>query len=264
MNCSICNSPTNPVFKATILFKYHIAYFSCSHCGFIQTEEPYWLPEAYDHTLNDEDTSVMQRNLQFSEIVPSVIFTLFKRNGKFLDFGGGHGVFTRLMRDRGFDFYWNDPHGRNLFARVFEYVPNRDQIELITSIECFEHFARPRKELETLLGISSNIFFVTQLLPTPIPGPEAWDYYGLTHGQHIAFFSKQTLHYLADQYALQLHTNGTNIHLFTKRKFSRFRFSRALHPGPLLKMRIRMVMKSKYQADYNHVVRMKSNTEPRA
>ncbi len=38
----------------------------------------------------------------------------------FLDYAGGYGVFTRLMRDIGFDFYWHDPYTQNLFANGFE------------------------------------------------------------------------------------------------------------------------------------------------
>ena len=258
MRCSICDTLSLPIFKARNLSKYDVSYFFCPTCGFLQTEEPYWLPETYLHTMNDEDTMVLQRNWYFADIISNVIFSLFNRHGKFLDFGGGHGVFTRLMRDKGFDFYWRDPNGENIFARGFEYVSNNDPVELLTCIECFEHFADPKKELETMLGISSNIFFATQLLPSPVPKPDAWDYYGLTHGQHIAFYSIKTLRYLAGRYGLRLYTNGVNMHLFTKKALRRFNFRKAIHPGMLQRMRIKMTMKNRYQTDFDHIVRSKN------
>ena len=261
MLCAVCNSPANQIFKARILSKYEVMYFSCPACGFLQTEEPYWLPEAYQHTLNDEDTSVLQRNWYFADVVSSVLFKLFDRRGKFLDFGGGHGVFTRLMRDKGFDFYWRDPNGENIFARGFEYGSGNSPVELLTCIECFEHFVRPKKELETMLGISSNIFFATQILPSPVPEPDAWDYYGLTHGQHIAFYSMKTLHYLAQSYGLHVYSNGVNIHLFTKKSFGNFQFRKAINPGVLQRLRIKSAMKSRFHADYEHIVRTK-NAKP--
>jgi hypothetical protein len=262
MQCSICGSTAQPVFNALVLARYDVAYFSCPACGFVQTEEPYWLPEAYRHTINDEDTGVLQRNWYFADVVSSVIFSLFDRTGRFLDFGGGHGVFTRLMRDKGFDFFWSDPHGENLFARGFEYVPASGPIELLTSIECFEHFVRPRKELETMLEISSNIFFATQIVPSPVPIPAAWDYYAPTHGQHISFYSVNTLKHLADRYGLNFYTNSVNMHLFTKKKVKNINFRRAIHPGMVRRFRIKMAMRSRFQTDYNLIVQSKQPPSP--
>ncbi|MBN2189505.1 MAG: class I SAM-dependent methyltransferase [Chitinispirillaceae bacterium] len=257
MRCSICDSPARHAFTAKILSKYDVSYFSCPKCGFLQTEKPYWLDEAYRRTLNSEDTSVLQRNWYYADVVSSVIFSLFDRHGTFLDFGGGHGVLTRLLRDKGFDFYWMDPGGENLFARGFEYNPSKTPFELVTCIECFEHFVDPRKEIETILGISPNIFFATQLLPSPVPKPEEWSYYGLTHGQHISFYSLKTLRHLAKAFGLRMYSNGTYMHLFTKERFGRLKFLRAAHPRMLQRLKIRLFMKSRRQADFEHIVRTK-------
>jgi hypothetical protein len=259
MLCSICNSPSQRAFTAKILSKYDVSYFSCPECGFLQTEKPHWLDEAYRHTLNSEDTSVLQRNWYYADVVSSVIFSLFDRHGKFLDFGGGYGVLTRLLRDKGFDCYWRDPNAENIFASGFEYGAGIAQVELLTCIECFEHFVDPRKEIETILGISSNIFFATQLLPSPVPKPEEWDYYGLTHGQHISFYSLKTLHYLAQSFGLQVHSNGTYMHLFTQKNIGNWKFRRAIHPGVPQRLRIKAAMKSRREADFKQIVRAKND-----
>jgi hypothetical protein len=264
MLCAICDSPSRPVFKARILSKYDASYFSCPTCGFLQTEEPYWLEEAYRYTLNAEDTCVLQRNWYFADVVSSVIFSLFDRRGTFLDFGGGHGVFTRLMRDKGFDFYWNDPHGQNIFARGFEYREDHRPIALITSIECFEHFTKPKKELATMLGISPNIFFATQLLPSPVPQPEEWEYYGLTHGQHISFYSAKTLHHIARQNGVRVFSNGINMHLFTQKELRRTQFNRSIRPNPWRRFLIGKAMKSKSLLDYREIVGTKNNRTTKA
>lgn len=51
MKCNICNNEANFFSNNTVLNKYDIDYFKCSTCGFVQTEEPYWLEEAYSSAV---------------------------------------------------------------------------------------------------------------------------------------------------------------------------------------------------------------------
>lgn len=97
-------------------------------------------------------------------------------------------------------------------------------IELITSFEAFEHFDKPIEEIENMLKISKNILFSTELYGDTVPNTEEWGYYGLNHGQHISFYSIKTLQYIAQQYNLNLYTNGTTLHLLTEKKLNNFLF----------------------------------------
>lgn len=218
MNCKICDQKTQQIFKAKILNKYEIDYFYCKHCGFLQTEEPYWLEEAYSESINISDTGYIQRNLMLSDIITILLILFFDKNGKFLDYAGGYGVFVRMMRDIGFDFYWDDKYTTNLFARGFEYQ-NGDKYEAVTTFESFEHFVNPIDEIESLLKISKNIIFSTELLPNPIPKPQDWWYYGLDHGQHISFYSKRTFEFIAKKYNLK-YANLGGLHLLSEKKIS--------------------------------------------
>lgn len=218
MTCKICNKQTKQIFKAKILNKYEIDYFYCEHCGFLQTEEPYWLDEAYGESINISDTGYMQRNLMLSKKLTILLALFLDKNGKFLDYAGGYGVFVRMMRDIGFDFYWDDKYTTNLFARGFEYQ-NRDKYEAVTTFESFEHFVNPMDEIESLLKISKNIIFSTELLPNPIPKPQDWWYYGLDHGQHISFYSQKTFEFIAKKYNLN-YANLGGLHLLSEKKIS--------------------------------------------
>ncbi len=258
MRCPLCTTENAPAFKARLVSKYDVSYFSCGTCGFVHTQDPFWLSEVYGEAYTDEDTGALQRNLHCARIVPSVILSFFDPGGKFLDFGGGHGVFARLMRDQGFNFYWRDLHAKNLFCRGFEFAPESRAVELVTCIECFEHFARPLEELEEMLAISSNIFFTTDLLPQPVPLPNQWYYYAPTHGQHVSFYSPKTLLYLAGRFGLNAYSNGIATHLFTKKKISGSRFKRALRPGPFLGRRIGMAVKSRTKDDEERVTAKKT------
>lgn len=201
--------------------KYEIQYFHCSTCGFTQTEEPYWLDEAYSEALSASDTGVMARNIFYSRISKVILFLLRKKSGKYLDFGGGYGVFTRLMRDQGFDFYWYDKYANNLMARGFEgKIEHGNQYQVVTSFENFEHFASPLVEIEKLFKLSEVIVFSTELMPADLPKPESWWYFCLEHGQHISLFSLKSLEYIAKRNSFNLISNGKGLHIFSKHYLS--------------------------------------------
>jgi len=230
--CRLCNSQIKPIFTSKILNKYPISYYYCSFCGLLQTETPYWFDEAYKDPINILDTGMISRNIDQSKITASIILFFFNNSAKFLDFAGGYGIFTRLMRDNGFDFSWFDPYTQNLFAKGFELSQFSD-IELITCFEGFEHFVYPTVDIEKMLAISENIFFSTSLLPDPIPNPEQWWYYGLEHGQHISFYSEKTLDYIASKYRLKIYSFGS-MHLLTRKKIHPVVFRFAIkHPNYL-------------------------------
>jgi hypothetical protein len=217
--CRICASSSQECFKARILRKYDISYYLCETCGSLQTEEPYWLEEAYQSSINVSDTGGLLRSLSLAEITSILIYFFFDKNARFLDFAGGYGVFTRRMRDIGFDFYWMDRYSPNLFARGFEYTDDLGDIEVLTSFESFEHFENPIREIETILSFSKSIIFTTELLPYPVPKPDEWHYYGLYHGQHISFYSLKTLQFIANKYSLNLY-NTYPVHILTEKSFS--------------------------------------------
>ena len=214
MICKICGGGGRTLFNATILKKYPANYNICANCGFLSVENPTWLPEAYKNTINIEDTGILQRNIWLSEKAATIIALFFEKKSKFLDFAGGYGLFTRLMRDKGFDFYWHDPYTSNFFARGFEFNP-AEKVELLTTFESFEHFLDPVHEMDAMLDVSRNILFTTTLLPDQVPPPGKWWYYGLEHGQHISFYTERSLHALSNKYHLNFYTNGHDLHLFT-------------------------------------------------
>jgi hypothetical protein len=205
-------------FRATILNRHPVAYYQCRECGYLATESPYWLEEAYQSPINASDTGILRRNAELSRLTAVFLFALYGRSGKFVDYAGGYGILTRMMRDLGFDFLWYDPHCENLFAKGFEYHPGSWTPDLITCYEAFEHFVDPAAELEKMLALSRSILLTTELLPSPVPRPEEWWYYGLDHGQHVSFYSRKTLEHLAERHHLNLYTDGRSFHFLTDRK----------------------------------------------
>ncbi len=248
MQCKICEKENEKTFNAKILKKYDISYYHCHRCGFLQTEEPYWLDEAYKSPINISDTGYMQRNISFCKKVSIFLFLFFDKRSSYLDYAAGYGVFVRMMRDVGFDFYWDDKYTENLFCRGFEN--NSSQYDAITTFESFEHFDDPIKEIESMLLQSRNIIFSTELLPDKVPYPNDWWYYGLTHGQHISFYSHKTLEFIAKKYNLNYSSIGS-LHFFTQKKipYCKLQVIRGGSKVGLYKL-IQIKLKSKTWADY--------------
>jgi hypothetical protein len=221
IKCPVCSKiVTIEMFSAVVRYHYPAKYRFCAQCRFLFIESPQWLEEAYKTPINASDTGIMARNLELSRIASVLLHFLFNKKGKFLDYAGGYGIFTRLMRDAGFDFYWYDPYSANLVARGFELVDGMSSFELLTCFETLEHLSEPMKEIEKMRSLSDNILCTTTLLPANIPNPGDWTYYGLDHGQHISFYSFETLQFIAKVLGYNLYSNRTNIHMFTKRSLN--------------------------------------------
>lgn len=227
MKSKITGGDTTLLFKAKVLSKHEVAYFRCNDTGFIQTEEPYWLNEAYSSAITKLDVGLVLRNEKLVELTQTLLLRNFNHNGTFLDYAGGYGLFTRMMRDRGFQFFHTDPYCENIFA---EYQDLKEQqtntgFEMVTAFEVFEHFTSPMEEIKSILSYSDNLFFTTELVPVNVT--RDWWYFSFETGQHIAFYTEKTLRYIAKRYNRNYYTDGHWLHLFTAKSFSK---------NPLLEM----------------------------
>ena len=226
VRCKICSAEATSFSRAKILKRYEIDYFRCPSCGFIQTEEPYWLAEAYEDAIAPADVGLVQRNLRRVPILRAIICAIFRADGKFLDYGGGYGLLVRLMRDAGFDFYRSDRHCANLLAPGFEAQTGEGRgYELLTAMELLEHLEDPIREIETMLSYSRSMFFTTLLLPEPAPRPGEWWYYALDQGQHISLYTRNSLQVIAERFGLVLTTDGVSRHLLTERPVPQWLFN---------------------------------------
>jgi hypothetical protein len=196
-----------------VLNKYTVTYYHCSKCGFIQTEKPYWVEESYSKAIATADTGIMMRNFSNAS---SLLFLMkfLKSNSACLDFGGGHGILTRIMRDYGFDFYHFDKYAENLFATGFEGSLEK-KYDLVTSFENFEHFVNPLEEIKRIINMTDVLYFSTALLPQNLPLVKNWWYYVPSTGQHISFYSKKTLKFIATKFNMYLLTDSDSSHILS-------------------------------------------------
>jgi Methyltransferase domain len=225
MVCKICGTTTTLLGTATVLDKHSVRYFLCPNCAFVQTEDPYWLSEAYSDAITKTDIGLVGRNVSLAAQTKLLILAYFDHRQKFLDYGGGYGMYVRLMRDAGFDFYLYDQYCENLFAKGFSIdEAGNDRYELVTAFEVFEHLVNPMTDIERMLRFAPNVIFTTGLINSPPPLPGDWWYYGLEHGQHVALYSQKTLSYIAEHFGLHLLTDNHSLHLLTARPLPAWKF----------------------------------------
>lgn len=251
VNCKICASSSYLIGQKKVLGDYTASYYQCASCGFVQTDTATWLNRAYSVAINKSDVGVFRRNKFLIPVTTAIIKFFYDSNGKFLDYGAGAGIFVRMMRDAGYDFYYFDKYCYNIFAQGFEvHTVSRKAYDIITAFEVFEHFLNPLLEIEMMLNMSDNILFSTELVISPAPPLDVWNYYGLEHGQHISFYSRNSLKYVAHKFGLNFYTNNKSFHLFTKKKILKPAFSLLSHPFFALMCRPITLKKSFIETDY--------------
>ena len=69
MKSKITGGSTTLLFTAKVLNQYDVKYYRCNDTGFIQTENPYWLPEAYSDAITKLDIGLPYRNIQLTDRV---------------------------------------------------------------------------------------------------------------------------------------------------------------------------------------------------
>jgi hypothetical protein len=214
----ITGGETRYIFKHQVLNRYLVRYFRCLQTGFIQTEEPFWLDEAYSSPIANIDLGYVNRNIESSRLVTDLIDRCLPNFSSGLDYGGGYGIFVRRMRDLGFQFFHQDPHCPNLFAMHFDRVDSpKQRFDVATAFEVFEHVPNPREVVQELLELAPTIVFSTELQPnTTIRSVNDWWYFIPETGQHISFYTRESLEFLAKQFGAKYYTDGVSLHVISR------------------------------------------------
>lgn len=222
MKCKICSGHTAKFDVRTVRGKYEATYLRCEACHFVFVENPHWLAEAYANPINDSDTGYVARNERTAWIV-SAFSRTFGRTMTLCDYGGGYGLFVRLLRDRGVDAWLYEPHTTNLMAPGFSLpsvarkTAGRAAWDAITAFEVFEHVEDPAQVVETLLRETDTLVFSTELQPAGFSAGSDWYYLGLMHGQHISLFSEASLRVLAEKNGASYVRRGVGLHIITRK-----------------------------------------------
>ena len=199
--CRLCGGTSNLLCTQNVLSRYDVGYYQCPACDLIQTQKPFWLPEAYGSALSDLDTGAVERARLSTELTLAAATLLrIPLDAACTDYGGGHGILVRAMRDHGYDFRWYDTYAQNHFARGFEADPSV-RSALLTCFEVWEHLPDVGADLAKFFEPGHDALLVgTFLHAGHRPG---WWYYCPEVGQHVAFFSARTMQNVADRFGYE-------------------------------------------------------------
>lgn len=221
-NCPICNSEAhlygeldfskNCEERRGTIIPYTglmVGYNRCQNCGHIFAPCFFdWLPYDYtDHIYNDdyiiadpEYVSIrpngMADGLQnsFDSVVPFI---------NHLDYGGGDGLMSKLLQNKGWKSESYDPYGQSS-----QELPTK-KYNFITAFEVLEHTAYPLETIETICSLLDEdggiLMLTTGLTDYEVDDNRklSWWYIAPRNG-HIGIFSSKSISLLAQKLGLTI------------------------------------------------------------
>jgi SAM-dependent methyltransferase len=196
-----------------------VYYLVCGKCGFAFAPELYgWTLEEFSSRIyNDEYVLVDPDYIEArpranAEHLQSLIGDK-GRSLRHLDYGGGHGLLSDLLRDSGWQSMSYDP-----FVDREVSVADLGKFDLITAYEVFEHVPDVRglaTNLATLLDQDGITLFSTLISNGNLARNQriTWWYASPRNG-HISLFSKESLYFLATREGMNFGSFSPNMHAF--------------------------------------------------
>lgn len=196
--------------------------YACPRCELRFVPEPWQVTpereraryELHRNSLTDEGY------IRFLQPVIACLLRHFRPGGetgtilppaRILDFGSGPTpVLVELLRREGFNAVGYDP--------CFDSGADLSQpFDAVVSTETFEHFRRPREELERIAGLlrPGGLLVVRTALWQPGQDFRTWHY--ANDETHIVFYSEATFRYIASTWGLRIcETNGKDLIVATR------------------------------------------------
>jgi len=214
--CRLCDTSTELQFSTTIQNKYQVGYHRCRECHSLQTDRPFWLADTHAGYSPALDTGMVSRTILFA-CYTNMLGNILKlrETDRCLDWGGGNGLFCRLMRDRGFNFFNFDKFVDPFYCIGFSLDDlGAEPPRLITAFEVFEHLVDPQDDLASIFSRGADAILCSTSLYTG--QDQTWPYLATSTGAHVFFYSVKALQHIGNRFDYEV-IPGVTMHLFLKR-----------------------------------------------
>lgn len=231
IDCQICGCPShlygvvdfgksadvfngNPIIYTGI----PVYYRRCKSCGFVFSDTMLdWSADDFKREIYNDNYELydpdykLKRPSSYSELICRLVGDIVCRE-KCLDFGGGAGLFAKLMRDKGLDYCSFDP----FYGDDFDLS---QRFDFITAIEVLEHSNNPKETARSICSLLSSGGFA---IITTLLQPANFDVMGLNwwyvspRNGHISIYSQKSLQTLFGLYSFKVTSFSENLHLIYK------------------------------------------------
>ena len=195
-----------------------VYYFLCEECGFVFAPEfASWTPADFARFIYNQQYAEIDPD--FKKVRPEInaqgLLKLFPQmqGVTHLDYGGGAGYLSELLRQADWDSRTYDP-----YAGEHRMLAPGSRFQLITSFEVFEHVPDPRKLLDDLAEMLDDdglLFFSTELSDGKVQRHKRIDWWYVSpRNGHISIFSKESLRRLAERKGFRCFTILDSLHVF--------------------------------------------------
>ena len=195
-----------------------VYYALCEGCGFCFAPELYsWSQQDFathiyndDYVLADPDYVEARPTGNAGMVVAG--FGDYAAEIRHLDYGGGAGLLSKLMGEKGFDSTSYDP-----FVTTGTDPATLGTFDLITAFEVFEHASDVNALMAALSALrkpNGIILFSTMASDGQIaPNTRLTWWYAAPRNGHISLFTKASLAHLAGRYGFNFGSFNDNLHV---------------------------------------------------
>jgi hypothetical protein len=211
MNCTLCHSPS-----AFFCEDKKRSYFRCAECDLVFASPDSYLNDSDEKTIYDfhENDPNDDGYRQFLNQLATPLLDKLSVGMEGLDFGCGPGPVLNLMMEE---------HGMSMSIYDIYYAPDKNKVtrqyDFVTSTEVVEHFYNPSEawpQLVSLVKRGGWLGIMTSMFTRESPEFfKSWQY--KNDPTHVSFYSPKTMHWLAEQFELNIEVLSNRVVLFERR-----------------------------------------------